>query len=141
VHLAWTWQVGSEGPRDGGDVLILGLGGLGFQGLQLSKLMFGGVPPRVADIDDSKLEAARASGCAGAYNCLELASSAQIKKDTGGGVFAVIDFVGSEDSYAFAQASIRRGGCEAGGTTAHHSTAMCPPDSRAALRWPVLQRS
>ena len=34
----------------------------------------------------------------------------EIQADTDGGVFAVIDFVGSEASYAFAQAAIRRGG-------------------------------
>jgi D-arabinose 1-dehydrogenase-like Zn-dependent alcohol dehydrogenase len=95
-------------PRGGGDVLILGLGGLGFQGLQLAKLMFGD-PPRVADIDDVKLAEAAKVGSTG-YNSVEIENAKQIQADTGGGVYAVIDFVGSEASYAFAQASIRRGG-------------------------------
>lgn len=95
-------------PRGGGDVLILGLGGLGFQGLQLAKLMQGD-PPRVADIDDVKLEEAAKSGCV-AYNSMDIATARDIKNDTGGGVYAVVDFVGSEASYAYAQASIRRGG-------------------------------
>lgn len=95
-------------PRGGGDVLILGLGGLGFQGLQLARLMFG-EPPRVADIDDVKLaEAAKAGSTS--YNSMDIAAAQEIQADTGGGVFAVIDFVGSEASYSFAQASIRRGG-------------------------------
>ena len=97
-------------PRGGSDVLILGLGGLGFQALQLAKLMQGD-PPRVADIDDTKLEEAAKSapGCVG-YNSGDIAATKQIKADTDGGVYAVIDFVGSEASFAFAQASIRRGG-------------------------------
>jgi D-arabinose 1-dehydrogenase-like Zn-dependent alcohol dehydrogenase len=97
-----------EPPRGGSDVLILGLGGLGFQGLQLAKLLLGEAP-RVADIDEVKLEEAAQSGSIG-YNSGDIAAAKEIKADTGGGVYAVIDFVGSEASYAFAQASIRRGG-------------------------------
>ena len=33
----------------------------------------------------------------------DIAAAKEIKADTGGGVYAVIDFVGSEASYAFAQ--------------------------------------
>jgi len=93
------------------DVMIVGLGGLGFQALGFAKALLGGMP-LVADIDDDKLEEARARGCR-AYNSKDLARATQrIKADSydGTGICAVVDFVGSSATQTLAEAVLRKGG-------------------------------
>jgi len=95
-------------PNGGGDVLILGLGGLGFQGLHFSTAMFGS-PPMAADIKPEAREAAAGYG-ATVFDSSDAASIAAIKEASGGGVFAVVDFVGSTETYNYARSCIRKGG-------------------------------
>jgi D-arabinose 1-dehydrogenase-like Zn-dependent alcohol dehydrogenase len=78
-------------------------------GLQFAKSLFG-KGPLAADIDDGRLEAAMKAGAKATYNTKDPASAKKLVADTGGGAFAVVDFVGSEATFAFANATVRRGG-------------------------------
>jgi D-arabinose 1-dehydrogenase-like Zn-dependent alcohol dehydrogenase len=92
------------------DVLVLGAGGVGMMGVQFARHMFH-EPPRVADIDEGRLQAAMGAGAKAAYNTKDPAALGKLMADSEGGVSAVVDFVGSEASFAFAQSAVRRGGC------------------------------
>ena len=90
-------------------ILILGAGGVGMMGVQFAKAMTGRAP-LVADIDDAKLDAAKAQGVENVYNTTNPESLKQLLEDTQGGVHAVIDFVGAEASFGFANGAVRKGG-------------------------------
>jgi D-arabinose 1-dehydrogenase-like Zn-dependent alcohol dehydrogenase len=64
----------------------------------------------VADIDAGRLAAARACGAEACYDAADAATPERIRADTGGGPAAVVDFVGSEPSFALANRVVRRGG-------------------------------
>jgi D-arabinose 1-dehydrogenase-like Zn-dependent alcohol dehydrogenase len=100
-------KVGKLGPND--QVLVLGVGGVGMMGVQFAKAMFG-KGPLAADIDDEKLAMAKKAGASATYNTKDPASAKQLMADTGGGAYAVVDFVGSEKTFAFATQTVRRGG-------------------------------
>src|SRR5579872_307629 len=100
-------KVGKLGPED--DVLVLGCGGVGMMGVQFAKALFG-KGPLAADIDDEKLAAAKKAGASATYNTKDPDSAKKLMTDTGGGAYAVVDFVGSEKSFAFASQAVRRGG-------------------------------
>lgn len=100
-------KVGSLGPKD--EVVVLGAGGVGMMGLQFARRLFG-KSPLVADIDEGRLEAAKAAGAKAVYNTQRPESVKQLVADTEGGAYAVVDFVGSEATFAFAQGAVRRGG-------------------------------
>jgi len=100
-------KVGHLGPKD--QVLVLGCGGVGMMGVQFAKAMFG-KGPLAADIVDSHLEAAKKAGASATYNPKNDGEAKKLMADTGGGAYAVVDFVGSERSFAFASQSVRRGG-------------------------------
>jgi D-arabinose 1-dehydrogenase-like Zn-dependent alcohol dehydrogenase len=100
-------KVGKLGPDD--QVLVLGVGGVGMMGVQFAKAMFG-KGPLAADIDDEKLEAARKAGASATYNTKDPEAAKKLMGDTKGGAYAVVDFVGSEKTFAFASSAVRRGG-------------------------------
>jgi D-arabinose 1-dehydrogenase-like Zn-dependent alcohol dehydrogenase len=100
-------KIGQPGPDDA--ILIIGVGGVGMMGVQFAKALFGKAP-LVADISTERLGAAQQAGAGAAYNAADAKIVKQIKTDTGGGVFAAIDFVGSESSFALARGSLRKGG-------------------------------
>jgi D-arabinose 1-dehydrogenase-like Zn-dependent alcohol dehydrogenase len=93
---------------EGDEVVVLGCGGVGMMGIQFAKSLFG-KGPIAADIDDGRLEAAKKAGAKATYNSKDPASAKKLMADTGG-AFAVVDFVGSEASFAFANAIVRKGG-------------------------------
>ena len=78
-------------------------------GVQFAKHLFG-KGPLVADIDPGRLEAAMGAGAKAVYNTTEPDAIKALMADTGGGVLGVVDFVGSESSFAFATSAVRRGG-------------------------------
>jgi alcohol dehydrogenase len=92
-----------------GPALLVGLGGVGMMGLSIARALFP-QPPIAADIDPDKRQAALAAGAAAAYDPAEREARRTLVKDTGGGVFAVCDFVGSEKSLAFATGALAKGG-------------------------------
>src|ERR1700742_325172 len=100
-------RVGTLGPKD--EVLVLGGGGVGMMGVQFAKSIFG-KGPIAADIDDEKLAAAKKAGATATYNTKDPDAAKQVMRDTGGGAYAVVDFVGSEKSFAFANKAVRKGG-------------------------------
>jgi D-arabinose 1-dehydrogenase-like Zn-dependent alcohol dehydrogenase len=100
-------KVPTPGPDD--EVLVVGAGGVGMMGVQFAKHLFG-KGPLVADIDEGRLQAAMGAGAKAAYNTKDPDAIKQLMADTGGGALGVVDFVGSEASFAFATQAVRRGG-------------------------------
>lgn len=91
-----------------GPLLLVGMGGVGMMGLALARAMFEQAPV-VADIDPSKREAALKAGAQAAYDPTDPATRKTLMKETGG-FAAVIDFVGAEQSLAFATSLLARSG-------------------------------
>ncbi len=100
-------KVGKLGPDD--QVLVVGCGGVGMMGVQFAKALFG-KGPLAADLDDGRLDAAKKAGASATYNTKDPEAAKRLMADTKGGAYAVVDFVGSEKSFAFASQCVRRGG-------------------------------
>lgn len=92
-----------------GPVLLVGLGGVGMMGLAFARALFPH-PPIVADIDAAKREAALKAGAASAYDPADPGARKALMKATGGGVYGVVDFAGTDGSLAFATGCIAKGG-------------------------------
>jgi D-arabinose 1-dehydrogenase-like Zn-dependent alcohol dehydrogenase len=92
-----------------GPLLLVGMGGVGMMGLTLARAMFDEAP-LVADIDPTKREAALQAGARAAYDPADPATRKTLMKQTGGGFAAIVDFVGAEQSLAFATSLLARGG-------------------------------
>lgn len=99
-------NVGETGQDD--PVLIMGLGGVGMAGLQVARTLLDG-PVYATDIDDRKLDVALKMGADGVFNAGQEDVHKAIFKATGG-VYSVVDFVGSEATSKLALRVIRRGG-------------------------------
>lgn len=99
--------MGKNKPLGGEDLVILGCGGLGFQGLSMACAMYG--PPIACDVAEAKLAEAARLGCR-TFDASKKESVRAIQKHSRGGVGAVIDFVGTEASFKFASSIIRTGG-------------------------------
>lgn len=95
---------------DGESVAIVGLGGVGFMGLQFARALFAGRRIVGVDVDAAKLDAALAAGADAVYDSADKGAVKQLLKDTGGGCAGAVDFVGSEGSIGFATRAIKRGG-------------------------------
>ena len=100
-------KVGKLGEKD--QVLVLGCGGVGMMGVQFARALFG-KGPLAADIVESHLEAAKKAGASATHNPSKDGEAKRLMAETGGGAYAVVDFVGSEKSFAFASQAVRRGG-------------------------------
>jgi alcohol dehydrogenase len=92
-----------------GPALLIGMGGVGMMGLAIARALFPHAPI-VADIDAGKREAALKAGAAAAYDPADREARRALLKATAGGVFAACDFVGSEQSLAFATGALAKGG-------------------------------
>jgi len=99
-------RLASRAPR--APLLLVGIGGVGMMGLALTCAMFGSAP-FVADIDPKKREAALAAGAAAAFDPADPGARKEILKASGG-IYAAVDFVGSDKSLAFATATLAKGG-------------------------------
>lgn len=98
------------GPLESAErVLLIGCGGVGMMAIQFAQAVLGSAP-MVADIAGERLAAARACGAGATYDAAEEAAPERIRADSGGGPAAVVDFVGSEASFALANRVVRRGG-------------------------------
>jgi D-arabinose 1-dehydrogenase-like Zn-dependent alcohol dehydrogenase len=96
-------------PAAGRSLLIVGAGGVGLSGIRMASAL--GLPaPRVAEVDPSKWELARAAGAGDAFDPTADGAARALVKATSGGVDAAIDFVGSAASFAFAFGALRKGG-------------------------------
>ena len=97
-----------EAYASNGPYLLLGLGGVGMMALQLALHLFER-PPLVADIDERKLDVARALGVQQTYNLTEEGVFRRIRKETGG-LAGLVDFVGAETTLNPAIGAMRQAG-------------------------------
>ncbi len=95
--------------RPDGALLIVGLGGVGMAALGLAPSVLA-APVFCADIDPARLEVARNRGAADTFDAAAPDAVKQVRRRTGGGVAAAIDFVGSERSAALAFGALAPGG-------------------------------
>jgi D-arabinose 1-dehydrogenase-like Zn-dependent alcohol dehydrogenase len=100
-------KVGALLPSD--QIAVIGCGGVGLMGVRFAHVLTG-KGPIAADIDENRLAAARGAGAVAAYDTSDETAANRIMGETGGGAFAVVDFVGSEKSFAFANGIVRKGG-------------------------------
>src|SRR5262249_36243814 len=100
-------RLGSHAER--GPVLLVGLGGGGMMGLALARALFRQAP-LVADIDPQKRQAALSAGAAEAFDPADPQVRKTVIAATGGGLYAVCDFVGSDKSLQFSSGILARGG-------------------------------
>jgi alcohol dehydrogenase, propanol-preferring len=90
-------------------VVIIGAGGVGLMGVTLARKM-GANNVIVVDIDKTKREAAMKAGATSTVDGSAADAVDQIKAATGGGAWAVIDFVGSGSTVKLAVDSVIKGG-------------------------------
>jgi alcohol dehydrogenase, propanol-preferring len=88
-------------------LLLVGAGGVGLMGLALTRAMYGA--PYVADIDPKKREAALAAGAKEVFDPADANTRKALLKASAG-IYAAIDFVGSDKSLAFATGVLAKGG-------------------------------
>jgi alcohol dehydrogenase, propanol-preferring len=100
-------RLGSHAER--GPVLLVGLGGVGMMGLALARALFAQAP-LVADVDAQKRQAALATGAAQAFDPADPKARKAVMAATGGGLYGVCDFVGSDKSLQFSTGILARGG-------------------------------
>ena len=93
---------------DGRPLVIIGLGGVGFAALRLAQALTD-ASIVVSDVDDATLQAAAGAG-AEVVDARAPDAAKQIRRATGGGAAAVIDFVGSETSAALGLGVLATGG-------------------------------
>ena len=94
---------------DGDSLVIIGAGGVGLAGIRFAEAV-NGVAPIAVDIDDAKLAAARDAGARDTVNAGDDEAAKELRRKTGGGAAAAIDFVGSTRSAAFGDRALRKGG-------------------------------
>ena len=95
---------------EGESIAIVGLGGVGFMGIQFARALFPARRIIGVDVEATKLEAALEAGADAVYNSSEKDAVKTLIKESGGGCRGAVDFVGSEASIGFATRAIRRGG-------------------------------
>ena len=93
---------------DGRPLVIIGLGGVGFAALRLAQALTD-ASIVVSDVDDATLQAAAGAG-AEVVDARAPDAAKQIRRATGGGAAAVIDFVGSEASAGLGLGVLATGG-------------------------------
>jgi alcohol dehydrogenase, propanol-preferring len=89
-------------------LLLIGLGGVGLMGLALARAQYGAAP-YVADIDAKKCEAALAAGALAAFDPADAGARKALLKASGG-IYAAVDFAGSDQSLNFATGVLAKGG-------------------------------
>lgn len=93
----------------GGELLIIGAGGVGLAALEISKVLLD-CDIIVADIDPVKRELALEKGAQQVIDPLDSDAVKALFKRTSGGVSAVIDFVGSDKTAALGMGLLNKGG-------------------------------
>jgi alcohol dehydrogenase len=89
-------------------LLLVGAGGVGLMGLALTRAMYGEAP-FVADIDPAKREAALKAGAREAFDPSDAGARKAVLKASGG-IYAAVDFAGSDKSLHFATGVLAKGG-------------------------------
>ncbi len=99
----------AEAVKGGGDLLIIGAGGVGLSGVRMAEAVTG-VKPIVADVDQTKWAAAREAGARETIDPKDPEAGKALYRMTGGGVAAAIDFVGAAASFTFGFNALRKSG-------------------------------
>jgi D-arabinose 1-dehydrogenase-like Zn-dependent alcohol dehydrogenase len=107
---AYSALMKAKSRAENRSLLIIGAGGVGMAGLAIAQTIFDNCEIIVADIDEAKLDAAKAAGAAHVINSSEADAAKQVLKLTGGGAAAAIDFVGAAASGQFGVGTIAKGG-------------------------------
>jgi alcohol dehydrogenase/propanol-preferring alcohol dehydrogenase len=98
------------GPlADGDALLVLGAGGVGLSGIRMARRLCN-IAPIVAEPDRAKWDLARAAGAVEVIDPSDPAALKALVKATRGGAAAVVDFVGSGNSFDFGYGALRKGG-------------------------------
>lgn len=96
-----------QGKADGGELLIIGAGGVGLASLAVARAMLD-CRITVMDIDRAKREAALAEGADAVLDPTDREGVKAFLKSTRGGVMAAVDFVGSDKSVASAMGLLNK---------------------------------
>jgi len=89
-------------------LMLVGAGGVGLMGLALTRAMYGEAP-YVADIDPAKRAAALKAGAREAFDPSDAGARKAVLKASGG-IYAAVDFAGSDKSLNFATSVLAKGG-------------------------------
>ena len=92
---------------DRAPLMLVGAGGVGLMGLALTRAMYGA--PYVADIDAAKRDAALKAGAKEAFDPAAADARKAVLKASGG-IYAAVDFAGSDKSLNFATGVLAKGG-------------------------------
>jgi propanol-preferring alcohol dehydrogenase len=106
---AWSALMKVRPLAEGRALLLVGAGGVGMAGLAIAREVLD-AEIWVADVDDAKLEAARAAGADRVVRSSEPGAVKEVASATGGGVAAAVDFVGAESSSRFGFDALARAG-------------------------------
>jgi D-arabinose 1-dehydrogenase-like Zn-dependent alcohol dehydrogenase len=98
-----------ENQMRDGLIVLIGAGGLGLMAVNILKAM-GGKGAVVVDIDERKLQAARAAGAVHAVDGAAATVMEDVRAALGGPAWAVIDLVGSPQTAALAFDLLAKGG-------------------------------
>jgi alcohol dehydrogenase, propanol-preferring len=93
---------------DRAPLMLVGAGGVGLMGLALARAMYAAAP-YVADIDPAKREAALKAGAKEVFDPADPATRKAVMAASGG-IYAAVDFVGSDKSLNFATSVLAKGG-------------------------------
>jgi D-arabinose 1-dehydrogenase-like Zn-dependent alcohol dehydrogenase len=90
-------------------VIVIGAGGLGLSAISLLRAM-GHKFILAADIDNTKLNAAKKAGAAAIVNSRDADAAEKIKKISGGPIYGAVDLVGTTETARLALGALRKGG-------------------------------
>ena len=105
---AWHALQHQAGLRAGEWLAVHGVGGIGLSGVQIAAALGAGVV--AVDIDDRKLEAARAQGAAVTINARHESVPEAVKDATGGGAHVALGGLGAAELVRSALMGLRKGG-------------------------------
>jgi D-arabinose 1-dehydrogenase-like Zn-dependent alcohol dehydrogenase len=90
-------------------VIVIGAGGLGLSAISLLRAI-GHKCILAADVDNTKLNAAKKAGAAAIVNSRDADAAEKIKKISGGPIYGAVDLVGTTETARFALGALRKGG-------------------------------
>ena len=105
---AWHALQHQAGLRAGEWLAVHGVGGIGLSGVQIAAALGAGVV--AVDIDDRKLEAARAQGASVTINARNESVAEAVKDATGGGADVALGGLGAAELVRSALMGLRKGG-------------------------------
>lgn len=90
-------------------MIVIGAGGLGLSAISLLRAM-GHKFILAADVDNTKLNAAKNAGAAAVVNSRDADAVEKIKKISGGSIYGAVDLVGTAETARLALGALRKGG-------------------------------